>query len=106
MLKVPAQLPVWLAVKPIDMRKSFDGSSVYATSFLQRNPLNDGLFIFRNNSGDKIKLMYWHRNGLVIVHKRLERGRFKWPKHDEDAMFLTRQEHGTLAAVFSKSRLA
>ena len=54
------------------MRRSFDGLSVYIQSYLKMNPLKDGLFIFRNKTGDKVKMMYWHRNGLVIVYKRLE----------------------------------
>ena len=92
MLSVPAELPVFLALKPIDMRKSFDGLSVYVQSYLNMNPLSDGVFIFRNKSGDKVKLMYWQRNGLVIVYKRLEQGRFKWPKAHHETLSLTRQE--------------
>lgn len=92
MLSVPKELPILLSVKPIDMRKSFDGISVYITSFLKHNPLTDGLFIFRNKSGDKVKLMYWQRNGLVIVYKRLEQGRFKWPKSQDESVELSRQD--------------
>lgn len=92
MLSVPLNLPIWLCIKPVDMRKSFDGLSVYIATFIQQNPLTDGLFIFRNKSGDKVKLMYWHRNGLVITYKRLEQGRFKWPKVTEESLSLTRQE--------------
>lgn len=92
MLSVPKDLPIWLCIQPVDMRKSFDGLSVYITTFLQQNPLTDGLFLFRNKSGDKVKLMYWHRNGLVIIYKRLERGRFKWPKANEGSLTLSRQE--------------
>ena len=92
MLSVPQDIPIWLAVKPIDMRKSFDGLTVYISTFLKRNPLKEGLFIFRNKSGDKVKLLYWQRNGLVIIYKRLEQGRFKWPQHQGEAMSLNRQE--------------
>ena len=92
MLNVPADLPIFLAVKPLDMRKSFDGLAVYVQSYLTKNPLKDGLFIFRNKQGDKVKLLYWQRNGLVIVYKRLEQGRFKWPKPQQKLLTLTRQE--------------
>lgn len=92
MLSVPKELPILLAAKPIDMRKSFDGISVYISTFLKRNPLTDGLFIFRNKGGDKVKLMYWQSNGLVIVYKRLEQGRFKWPKADKESITLSRQD--------------
>lgn len=105
MLSVPAELPVFLAVKPIDMRKSFDGLSVYVQSFLQMNPLSDGVFIFRNKSGDKVKLMYWQRNGLVIVYKRLEQGRYQWPKTPDETLSLTRQELELLLDGIDLSKL-
>lgn len=105
MLSIPKDLPIWLSVNPVDMRKSFDGLSIHVQSFLQRNPLKDGLFVFRNKSGDKIKLMYWHRNGLVIVYKRLEQGRFKWPKPDDKIMSLTRQDLELLLDGIDLSRL-
>ena len=105
MLTVPVDLPVFLALKPIDMRKSFDGLSVYVQSFLHMNPLSDGVFIFRNKSGDKVKLMYWQRNGLVINYKRLEQGRFKWPKACDDTLSLTRQELELLLDGIDLSKL-
>ena len=53
------------------MRKSFDGLAIHVQSHLNMNPVKDGLFIFRNKAGDKVKLMWWQRNGLVITYKRL-----------------------------------
>lgn len=105
MLSVPAELPVYLALKPIDVRKSFDGLSIYVQSFLKMNPLSDGVFIFRNKCGDKIKLMYWQRNGLVIICKRLEQGRFKWPKACDETLSLTRQELELLLDGIDLSKL-
>lgn len=105
MLSVPIDLPIFLAVKPLDMRKSFDGLSVYTQSFLKRNPLKDGLFVFRNKSGDKVKLLYWHQNGLVIVYKRLEQGRFKWPRISNEVLALSRQELELLLDGIDISRL-
>jgi len=105
MLTVPADIPVFLAVKPVDMRKSFDGLAIYVQSYLQKNPLKDGLFIFRNKSGDRVKLLYWQRNGLVIVYKRLEQGRFKWPKAMNKSLSLTRQELELLLDGIDLSKL-
>lgn len=105
MLSVPRGLPVFLAVKPLDMRKSFDGLAMYIQSFLKMNPLKDGLFIFRNKSGDKVKLIYWHRNGLVIVYKRLEQGRFTWPRVSDESVSLTRQELELLLDGIDLSKL-
>lgn len=61
--------------------------------------------MFRNKSGDKIKLMHWHRNGLVIHYKRLEQGRFKWPKFSGTHMPLTRQELELLLDGIDLSKL-
>lgn len=92
MLSVPEDLSVYIAISPIDMRKSFDGMTVYIQSCLKMNPLKDGVFVFRNKAGDKVKLIFWNRTGLVIVYKRLEQGRFKWPRPKESVMPLSRQE--------------
>ena len=78
--------------QPTDMRKSFDGLAIYVQTFLNKNPLTDGLFIFRNKNADKVKLLYWHRNGLMIVYKRVEKGRFQWPVTDNNPLSLTRQD--------------
>ncbi len=92
MLSVPTDLPIFLAIEPLDMRKSFDGLAIYVQTFLKKNPLTDGLFIFRNKNADKVKLLYWHHNGLVIVYKRVEKGRFQWPVTDNNPLSLTRQD--------------
>lgn len=105
MLSVPVDLPVFLAVEPVDMRRSFDGLAIHIQSYLNMNPLKDGLFIFRNKGGDKVKLMWWSRNGLVIIYKRLEQGRFKWPKPSAKMMSLTRQELELLLDGIDLSKL-
>lgn len=105
MLSVPSDLPVFLAVEPVDMRRSFDGLAIHIQSYLNMNPLKDGLFIFRNKAGDKVKLMWWQKNGLVITYKRLEQGRFKWPKPSDKLMSLSRQELELLLDGIDLSKL-
>ena len=56
-------------------------------------------------SVDKVKLMYWQRNGLVIVYKRLEQGHFKWPKGKGESMALSRQELELLLDGIDLSKL-
>lgn len=68
---------VHLFTVPVDMRKSIDGLS-YLLSELNEHDLQDGsVTIFYNRSRDKAKLLYWDKNGFVLVYKRLEKGRFK-----------------------------
>ena len=61
------------------MRRSFDGLSAMATSVVLQNPLSGHLFFFRNKGGDRLKVLYWDRDGLCIWYKRLEKGTFELP---------------------------
>lgn len=80
---------IYIHSHPIDMRKSIDGLS-YIVNDLSGNNLQDGsLTIFYNRSRDKVKLLYWDKNGFVMVYKRLEKGRFKIIKYDENLQTAT-----------------
>lgn len=62
------------------MRKAMDGLSVLVEDVLGLNPLSGQLFVFGNRRRDKIKLLYWERNGFWVLYKRLEKARFQWPQ--------------------------
>ena len=70
---------VWIAVAPVDMRKSFDGLAEVVRSFLGHDPLSGSMFVFRNKSSQRVKILWWDRDGLAIYYKRLERGTFRFP---------------------------
>jgi transposase len=70
---------VWLATTPVDMRKSFDGLAEVVRSFLGHDPLSGSLFVFRNRNSQRVKILWWDRDGLAIYYKRLERGTFQFP---------------------------
>ena len=76
---------VWLATQPVDMRKSFDGLAEVVRSFLGRDPLSGHLFVFRNKSSQRVKILWWDREGLAIFYKRIERGEFSFPRGGDDA---------------------
>jgi transposase len=76
---------VWLATAPVDMRKSFDGLAEVVRSFLGRDPLSGHLFVFRNKSAQRVKILWWDREGLAIFYKRIERGEFFFPNGGDDA---------------------
>ena len=82
MFSIDAHTRVYIAAEPIDFRKQIDGLAVTVQATLQLNPFSAHLFVFRNRQRDKLKLLYWHHNGYVLLYKRLERGRFVWPAHD------------------------
>jgi transposase len=70
---------VWIATQPVDMRKSFDGLAEVVRSFLGHDPLSGQLFVFRNRSSQRLKILWWDRDGLAIYYKRLEQGMFRFP---------------------------
>lgn len=72
----------WLCTQSMDMRKGFDALCGVVISAMGQNPLNGDVFIFYNSSLTRLKLLHWERGGLVIYHKRLERGRFSIPPFD------------------------
>jgi len=72
---------VHLATEPVDMRKSINGLSVLVADHLEHNPLNGMLFVFYNKGRDRIKILYWDRNGFCLWYKRLEKHRFHIPPH-------------------------
>ena len=85
MLRPKRSARVYLYSDAVDMRKSIDGLAVLVEQHMALNPMQPALFVFCNRSRDKIKLLYWERNGFVLWYKRLEKQRFKWLKPSSSA---------------------
>jgi len=83
---------VWIATTPVDMRKSFDGLAEAVRKFLGHDPLSGSMFVFRNRSSERLKIIWWDRDGLVIFYKRLERGTFRFPKASDPAVAIDRDQ--------------
>jgi transposase len=96
MLSLAANVCVFLRTQPVDMRKSFDGLSVLVMDVLEDNPLSGALFAFCNRRGDKLKVLYYDGQGLCLWYKCLERGRFRIPATQRDAVQLSAKELGLL----------
>ena len=79
MLTLPPSTRVFVASKPADMRRSFDGLMALVRDFLGEDPLSGHLFVFRNRVGDRLKILWWDRDGLAIFYKRLEEESFSFP---------------------------
>jgi transposase len=75
--QLPASVRVFLCTKPTDMRKGFDGLFGMVREFLGQDPLSGHLFLFLNRRRDRVKILFWERDGLVIWYKRLEAGTFQ-----------------------------
>jgi transposase len=75
--QLPASVRIYLCTTPTDMRKSFDGLQGMVREFLGQDPLSGHLFLFLNRRRDRVKVLLWERDGLVIWYKRLEAGTFQ-----------------------------
>jgi transposase len=84
MLSPPANVRIYLCTTPTDMRKSFDGLSGLVQSVFERDMLEGHLFVFVNRRRDRIKLLWWDRDGLALWYKRLESGTFETPRPGAD----------------------
>jgi transposase len=78
--------PVWLYPQPIDFRKQIDGLVLLVADTLNLTPTSGQLFLFRNRTANKIKMLWWDRNGFWLLYKRLEKGRLKFPPIKNDAI--------------------
>ena len=105
LLAPQGQTKIYLYAKHVDMRKSFDGLQALIQSEFQRDVRLGDLFLFLNRRLDRIKLMHWDRDGLVIVYKRLERGTFQRPHCPADADHLL-MDATDLAVLLSGIELA
>ena len=80
MIGLPANTRVWIVAGHTDMRKGFDGLAAVAQSALAANPFCGHVFVFRGRRGDILKVLWFDGQGLMLLAKRLERGRFVWPQ--------------------------
>lgn len=75
-LNLPSGVRVYVANEATDMRKSFDGLSAIVQHRFHRDPFEGDVFAFFNRRRDRVKILFWDRNGFWIAMKRLERGTF------------------------------
>jgi transposase len=68
------------------MRKGFDRLAELVRSFLGQNPLSGHLFVFRNRSSQRLKILWWDGTGLVLYYKRIEQGQFRFPAGSDQSL--------------------
>ena len=98
MMHLPASVRVYLCTAPCDMRRSFDGLHALVTNAMQLDALGGHLFVFSNLRRDRVKILYWDRDGFAVWAKRLEEGTYAMPFGDEQGprREITAQELGAL----------
>lgn len=88
--------PIWLHPQPVDFRKQLDGLIILVSDALEKNPASGQLFLFRDRTGKKIKILWWDRNGFWLFYKRLEKGKFIFPRSNEASLSITRDQFSWL----------
>src|SRR3546814_14289358 len=78
MIAPGAQLRVYVATRPVDFRKGHDGLAAAVQEMFGLDPFSGAAFVFRSKRADRIKILVWDRTGLVLVHTRLDGGKFVW----------------------------
>lgn len=89
---IPTGTRIWIVAGFTDLRRGFVGLSAMVQTALKENPFSGQVFVFRGRRGDLVKLLWYDGDGLCLFAKRLERGRFVWPKVDTGTMSLTRAQ--------------
>jgi transposase len=89
MLSLPPIAKIYLCTVPADMLKSFDGLCGLIRTWLQGDPLSGDVYVFRNKTGDRIKILTFEGDGLAIFYKRLEAGTFRIPLAVDDSGTVT-----------------
>ena len=84
---------IYLATGKTDLRRGVDGLASIIESEFQISPFEkDVLFIFCGTRLDRIKCLVWEGDGFLLMYKRLQDGKFKWPRTEREAMDITQEQ--------------
>lgn len=99
MMTLPPSVKIYVAAMPVDARKSFDGLSQLVAAEFGKDPLSGHLFVFINRRGHQIQILFWDRNGYLIMRKRLEAGTFRLATKCESGAVHVEISSGDLALL-------
>lgn len=99
MLTLPSSVKIYVAVQPVDARKSFDGLAGMVQSEFELEPTCGHLFAFVNRRGHIAQLLFWDRNGFCLVKKRLESGTFRLARKPEPGATHVQIDSGELTLL-------
>jgi len=102
MMRPGPEVAVYLCASPVDMRRQANGLALLVEQSLKRDVFAPALYGFTNKKRDRIRIVYWERNGLVLWSKRLERrDRFIWPTaSSQEVVSMTGRELNALLDGF------
>lgn len=83
---------IYLYRHAVDFRKAVNGLSILVEAVLEKDPFDGTLFVFTNRARNRVKILWYERNGFCLWYKRLEQDRFVWPRGDEQTLKLSGQQ--------------
>lgn len=83
---------IFVALNPVDMRRSFNGLYSDVQVVLEQNPLSGHIFLFTNKLRNRVKVVFWDGSGLWVCAKRLEKSTFGWPLGEGKSICLRPEE--------------
>ena len=84
---------VYIACGYTDLRKGIDGLARLVQQQFELDPFTNTLFLFCGRRRDRIKGLYWEKDGFILLYKRLEQGAYQWPRSESEVKTLTRQQY-------------
>ncbi len=92
MLSLSPATRIFVALEPVDMRKSFNGLYSQVQTVLGQEPTSGHYFLFTNKSRNRLKILFFDGSGLWVFAKRLEKSTFAWPKGQGSSRSLRPEE--------------
>jgi len=105
MLIPPGPMRVLVATKPVDFRKGMNGLAALVQEQLRTDPFSGTIYCFRSKRADRVKLVFWDGTGLCLFAKRLEQGKFRWPRIADGVMRLSAAQLSALLEGLDWSRV-
>jgi len=102
---IPENVKIYFYLPPTDMRQSIDTLCILIADVLKLNPASGHLFLFRSRKGNKIKALHYQPNCFTLWYRRLEKGKFVFPKNPEGHIEMTQEHFQWLLASDKFSRL-
>ena len=92
MLKELTADKIYIVCGHTDMRKSIDGLAAIVQQQFKLDLFTNSAFLFCGRRRNRLKVLLWEGDGFLLLYKRLEDGRFNWPKNEQEVRNLTREQ--------------